>query len=230
MKPIVKFQYAMVALLTVAALVLGVLALMNVGEESKYTFDKTLVFGFEEGQYEEVEELFEELDVVPITFVSQDGEYTCRVDYSTNEFEGISQDYTFTGYIYTDRQGNWVSFDHSPTADDLANAAKTLRLDLNSRLFGASMALLLLAISIGLVTVYYKYFTTYEKWWFILIMAAAAVVSILVPEEDCNGINGLIIMALYLADTFFNILCELLISKQSKWNFMVSVQKIWMVL
>ena len=30
-------------------------------------------------------------------------------------------------------------------------------------------------------------------------------------------------MALYLADTFLNILCELLISKQSKWNFIVSV-------
>lgn len=30
-------------------------------------------------------------------------------------------------------------------------------------------------------------------------------------------------MALYLADTFLNILCELLISKQSKWNFIVSI-------
>ena len=30
-------------------------------------------------------------------------------------------------------------------------------------------------------------------------------------------------MALYLADIFLNILCELLISKQSKWNFIVSV-------
>lgn len=30
-------------------------------------------------------------------------------------------------------------------------------------------------------------------------------------------------MGLYLADTVLNILCELLISKQSKWNFIVSV-------
>lgn len=223
MKPIVKFQYAVVALLTIAALVLGVLALLNAGEESRYTFDKTAIFGFEEGQYQEVEESFEELDVVPVTFVSADGEYTCRVEYTTERWEGIGENYTFTGFIYSDSEGNWISFDHSPSAEDLSQAAKTLRLDLNSRLFGASMALFLLAISIGLVTVYYNYFTTYEKWWFILIMAAAAVVSILVPEEDCNGVNGLIIMALYLADTFFNILCELLISKQSKWNFMVSV-------
>ena len=38
-----------------------------------------------------------------------------------------------------------------------------------------------------------------------------------------NGINGKLIMGLYLLDTFLNILCELLISKQSKWNFIVSV-------
>ncbi len=45
----------------------------------------------------------------------------------------------------------------------------------------------------------------------------------LFPEEDVNGVNGKLIMALYLADTFLNILCELLISKQSKWNFIVSI-------
>ena len=45
----------------------------------------------------------------------------------------------------------------------------------------------------------------------------------LFPEEDINGVKGTIIMGLYLADTFLNILCELLISKQSKWNFIVSV-------
>ena len=38
-----------------------------------------------------------------------------------------------------------------------------------------------------------------------------------------NGVNGIIIMLLYLLDTFLNILCELLISKQSRYNFLVSV-------
>ena len=37
------------------------------------------------------------------------------------------------------------------------------------------------------------------------------------------GVNGIIIMWLYLLDTFLNILCELLISKQSRYNFLVSV-------
>lgn len=67
------------------------------------------------------------------------------------------------------------------------------------------------------------YFSTYEKIWFFSILVLAVTFAFLFPEEDVNGVNGKLIMALYLADTFLNILCELLISKQSKWNFIVSV-------
>ncbi len=69
----------------------------------------------------------------------------------------------------------------------------------------------------------WNYFSTYEKIWFFSILILASVFAVLFPEEDVNGVNGGLIMALYLADTFLNILCELLISKQSKWNFIVSV-------
>lgn len=67
------------------------------------------------------------------------------------------------------------------------------------------------------------YFTTYEKIWFFSILALSIILGILFPEEDVNGVNGVVIMGLYFLDTFLNILCELLISKQSKWNFIVSV-------
>lgn len=69
----------------------------------------------------------------------------------------------------------------------------------------------------------WDFFTTYEKIWFFSILVLAVIFAFLFPEEDVNGVNGGLIMALYLADTFLNILCELLISKQSKWNFIVSV-------
>ena len=69
----------------------------------------------------------------------------------------------------------------------------------------------------------WSYFTTYEKVWFFSILILSIIFAFLFPEEDINGVNGKIIMALYLADIFFNILCELLISKQSKWNFIVSL-------
>lgn len=67
------------------------------------------------------------------------------------------------------------------------------------------------------------YFTTYEKIWFISITVLAFVFAFLFPEEDFGGVNGKVIMALYLLDIFLNITCELLISKQSKWNFIVSL-------
>ncbi len=69
----------------------------------------------------------------------------------------------------------------------------------------------------------WNYFTTYEKIWYISITVLAFIFAFLFPEEDVNGINGKLIMVLYLADIFLNITCELLISKQSKWNFIVSV-------
>ena len=69
----------------------------------------------------------------------------------------------------------------------------------------------------------WDFFSTYEKVWFFGILILAVVFAFLFPEEDINGVHGSLIMGLYLLDTFLNILCELLISKQSKWNFIVSL-------
>lgn len=70
---------------------------------------------------------------------------------------------------------------------------------------------------------FWNYFTTYEKIWFISILILSIVFAFVFPEEDANGVNGVIIMVLYLADIIFNVACELLISKQSRWNFIVSL-------
>ena len=69
----------------------------------------------------------------------------------------------------------------------------------------------------------WSFFTAYEKIWFFSILVLAVIFAFLFPEEDTNGVNGGLIMGLYLLDTVLNILCELLISKQSKWNFIVSL-------
>ena len=70
----------------------------------------------------------------------------------------------------------------------------------------------------------WNYFTTYEKWWFFGIMGLAILVTILFPSsvEDLE-INPWLIMSLYLLDILLSLMCELLISKQSKWNFIVSL-------
>ena len=69
----------------------------------------------------------------------------------------------------------------------------------------------------------WNYFSIYEKCWFFGITILAFVFAFLFPEEDIGGVNGKVIMTLYLVDIFANILCELLLSKQSKWNFAVSL-------
>lgn len=67
-------------------------------------------------------------------------------------------------------------------------------------------------------------FTTYEKIWFFSIVALTIVVAIIWPSSVGDlTINPAIIMGLYIADVLTNALCELLISKQSRWNFIVSL-------
>ncbi len=67
-------------------------------------------------------------------------------------------------------------------------------------------------------------FTNYEKIWFFSVIILTIIVAILFPSTiDDLQINPLIIISLYIADVFTNALCELLISKQSKWNFIVSL-------
>ena len=71
---------------------------------------------------------------------------------------------------------------------------------------------------------FWNSFTLYEKIWFFSVIILTIIVSILFPSTiDSLEINPVLIMSLYIADVFSNALCELLISKQSKWNFIVSL-------
>lgn len=70
----------------------------------------------------------------------------------------------------------------------------------------------------------WNYFSTYEKIWYISIVVLAIVFAFVFPEDDEELlINPLLITILYVIDIISNITCELLISKQSRWNFIVSL-------
>ena len=66
-------------------------------------------------------------------------------------------------------------------------------------------------------------FTTYEKVWWLTVTVIAIAAAVIFPEEDVNGHNGTLILGLQLLYTVLNVTCELLISKQSAWNFIVSI-------
>ena len=76
-------------------------------------------------------------------------------------------------------------------------------------IFNFANASLILVLSLLIMMLFSRQFTTYEKSWFMSIMVLATIFSVLFPEESANGVNGIIIMLLYLLDTFLNILCEL---------------------
>ena len=70
----------------------------------------------------------------------------------------------------------------------------------------------------------WKSFSTYEKIWFFSVIVLTIIVAIVFPSSVENlDVNPALIMGLYVADVFSNVLCELLISKQSRWNFIVSL-------
>lgn len=158
-----------------------------------------------------------------VSYVSADGNYTMSVVYTYEEFCDLD-DAPVKGYLYREAEGErTVAFPAPPTESELTATVRDLYADEASFLFGITLSVALLAVGLWVMGLFRRFFNLYETIWFLSILVLASVFSLIFPEESCNGINGIVIMGLYLADTFLNILCELLISKQSKWNFIVSV-------
>ena len=142
--------------------------------------------------------------------------------YSYEEYEDVEDE--IVAYKYKLEDGTILAFDHKdPTLDEVDYSHRQLMANNCAPIYNFSISCLILLMSISVICFFSKAFTTYEKCWFMSIMVLATIVAMLFPEESANGVNGIIIMLLYLLDTYLNILCELLISKQSRYNFLVSV-------
>ena len=70
---------------------------------------------------------------------------------------------------------------------------------------------------------FFKSLTRYERIYYICALLLTVSFAVIFPEEDVNGHNGKIIMALMIAYTVLNVTCELQIAKQDKNNFIVSL-------
>ncbi len=169
------------------------------------------------------EEEYEDETVCPVEFSNSDETAIMTVNYSFEEWEELPGGVTMEGYVYEAADGSKLAFPEEAGEDDFSAAVKGMRADEANDVFGMALAFLFAGIGLFVMTKFAKRFTAYEQIWFVSIIILAAIFSLIFPEESANGINGLVIMALYLLDTFLNILCELLISKQSKWNFVVSL-------
>jgi nicotinamide mononucleotide transporter len=220
-KTILKIKYVLIALCVIVAGIYffkGMSTLLSPIPSYEFSGVETFTRVTDKG-----EEEYEDETVCPVEFESEDGSVTMTVNYTFDEWEELEGGVKKDGYVYTGSDGSKLAFDKEASENDFSSALKSLRADETENVFGVAMAFSLMALSLLVMTAFAKHFTAYEQIWFVSIMIIAAIFSLIFPEESANGINGLVIMALYLLDTFLNILCELLISKQSKWNFIVSV-------
>ena len=222
-------------LLCAATIAMMAVTLVKVNKTAEVVSQMGLPFMRDVEAMEEEEYDGEEDTVCPVTFVSENGKYKMVINFTFEEWENLPKVVGRDGDVYILDDGRYVALDHSAYRNedgtlnkDAADAAiraavRDLNSDENKRGYQIALALALLTVSVLVMVFFGKHFSNYEQIWFLTIMALACVVSVIAPEEDMNGVQGIVIMALYLADTFLNILCELLISKQSKWNFIVSV-------
>ena len=163
----------------------------------------------------------EENAMCDVTYRAGDKELV--VTYTYEEYENLDAK-TITGYEFETSDGTKLYFDHQDVSQAQAQEEyQEIMADQMMPVFNFANASLILVLSLLIMMLFSRQFTTYEKSWFMSIMVLATIFSVLFPEESANGVNGIIIMLLYLLDTFLNILCELLISKQSRYNFLVSV-------
>ena len=169
----------------------------------------------------ELEDYSEDNTVCDVTYISGDKQLV--VSYSYEDYIQLEDD-SITAYEYETDNGTKLYFDHQNINDqEIQHSYGQVKANELAPVFNFGIASFILMISVLIMTLFAKQFTTYEKSWFLSIMVLATIISVIFPEESANGVNGIIIMLLYLLDTFLNILCELLISKQSRYNFLVSV-------
>ncbi|MBQ1625755.1 MAG: nicotinamide mononucleotide transporter [Erysipelotrichaceae bacterium] len=183
--------------------------------ELTYIETTTLARDFEAEDYDE------DSTSCDVIFANEEGQLIKT--YTYEDYENL-KDESIDAYVYETDDGIKLFFDHKDPNPDVIKGVycQTMATALMP-VFNLANALIILAASVAVMLFYGKFFTAYEKSWFLGIMVLATIFAVLFPEESANGVNGIWIMLLYLLDTFLNILCELLISKQSRYNFLVSV-------
>ena len=193
----------------------GTAALHKDPGELTYIETTTLARDFEAEDYDE------DSTSCDVIFANEEGQLIKT--YTYEEYEEL-KDESIDAYVYETDDGIKLFFDHKdPNPDVIKGVYRQTMATALMPVFNLANALIILAASVAVMLFYGKFFTAYEKSWFLGIMVLATIFAVLFPEESANGINGIWIMLLYLLDTFLNILCELLISKQSRYNFLVSV-------
>lgn len=211
------------AVLLLGAFGLGGVALSRIWSPAG-DIEGPVTLSFTRANSAEDEDYSEDNTVCRVEYRSEETDAVLAVNYSYEEWESLPEGQVLTGYVYrSEKLDSEVAFLSPADAETVRAGLREEMVDRESMRLNIALALILVAIGCVIMTSGWHFYSVYEKVWFLSILVLAAIFGIIFPEEDCNGVSGIVIMALYLADTLLNIWCELLISKQSKWNFIVSV-------
>ena len=217
-KKIRTIGFVILAVLIITAIVSFVKGTARLNSDpGELKYQGTVVMQRDES-YEDYDE-----DSTVCDVVYTDGEDKLIVTYAYEDYVEL-EDESIEAYKYTAADGTNLYFDHKdPGREEILNTYRQITAEELMPVFNLGNALLILSLSLLIMILFSRFFSLYEKCWFLSIMSLATIFAVIFPEESANGVNGIWIMLLYLLDTFLNILCELLISKQSRYNFLVSV-------
>ncbi|MCR4594653.1 MAG: nicotinamide riboside transporter PnuC [Clostridiales bacterium] len=213
------FLVVILTILTVFFAVKGFTAVFSAADD--YRYERTETFYRQTTADEEGYD--DDSTKCEVEYANADKSVFMVVTYTYEDWQKLGDETETIGYLYANSDGFEVASPQKMSVKDIQPVARDSLFNENSGSFGIAIACGLMAIAFFIMTIWNNFFSAYEKCWFLSIIVLASVISLILPEESCNGVNGLYIMILYLLDTFLNILCELLISKQSKWNFVVSL-------
>ena len=73
------------------------------------------------------------------------------------------------------------------------------------------------------IAAYRRGFTTYQKCYLIIVLLLTAAFTVFFPELMLEESDSVFVLTCSVISVLANPVCELLISKQSRWNFIVSV-------
>lgn len=218
-----KKRLRMIEIIIAALLCLASILSLGYGlfEMNLHVEDAQFVKSIQMTRDREMEDYSEDNTICDVIY--RNGDQQLVVSYSYEDYLQLEND-KITAYEYETDNGTKLYFDHQNiNTQDIQQTYSQVKANELASVFNFAIASFILVLSILIMMLFSKQFTTYEKSWFMSIMVLATIISVMFPEESANGVNGIIIMLLYLLDTFLNILCELLISKQSRYNFLVSV-------
>ena len=122
------------------------------------------------------------------------------VSYTYEDYEKL-QDDEITAYEYLSPDETHLFFAHQdPSQAEIRQAYRQQMANETMPLFNLVSSLVVLTVSVAVMLLWGGFFTAYEKIWFLSIMVLATIFSVIFPEESVNGVNGIIIMLLYLPE------------------------------